>query len=143
MATREPNRVIYWDASAILSVLFTDSHSESARSVAHEEGVHLLSTLCFAEVCAVIARFQREHILADVLVQAAFETLTEGPWRRLTSWPDWKITRSLADKWPLRGADLWHLATAKSLKSQLPELYLLTYDGRLQRAVDGENLSGK
>ena len=136
----EPNHVIYWDASAILSVLFTDSHSASARTMAQKEGVHLVSTLAYAEVCAVIARFQRERVLADVLVQAAFEVLTDGPWRRLTAWPDWKVVRLLSDKWPLRGADLWHLATAKSLQSQLPELSLLTYDGRLQTAVQEEGL---
>jgi hypothetical protein len=50
--------------TAILSVLFTDSHSESARTLAQKEGLHLVSTLAYAEICAVIARFQRERVLA-------------------------------------------------------------------------------
>ncbi len=140
MAADEPDQVIYWDASAILSVLFADSHSEPARKLVHSKGIHLMSTLSHAEVCAVMARFEREGVLADGSIQTTFEVLTDGPWRRLTAWPDWKVVQSLSGKWPLRGADLWHLATAKSLQSQLPELHLLTFDERLQKAVEGEDL---
>lgn len=136
----ESNLVIYWDASAIISVLFRDSHSDSVRTLAEEEGFHLISTLAYAETCSVIARLQRERVLADVLIQAAFDTLRDGPWRYLTFLPDWKMVRSLSTKWPLRGADLWHLATAKGLQNQLPELYLLTFDTRLQEAAKGEAL---
>ena len=134
--------VVYWDASAILSVLFADTHSELARASAHQSGLHLVSTLAYGETCAVIARMQRERVLADVLIQAAFEVLEEGPWRRLTAWPDWGAIRSLAVKWPLRGADLWHLALTKILQAQLPEICLLTFDARLRAAAEGERLVG-
>ena len=139
----EPYPVVYWDASAILSVLFTDTHSESARALAHQAGLHLVSTLAYSETCAVIARLQRDRVLADVLIHAAFEVLEEGPWRRLTAWPDWSTVRSLAVKWPLRGADLWHLALIKSLQAQLPEIRLLTFDARLHSAAEGESLVGE
>jgi hypothetical protein len=36
-------------------------------------------------------------------------------------------------KWPLRGADLWHPATAKNLLNELPELVLLTFDSSLEQ----------
>jgi predicted nucleic acid-binding protein len=137
----EPYPVIYWDASAILPVLFVDTHSESARASAHQAGLHLISTLTYTETCAVIARLRRERVLADVLIQAAFEVLEEGPWRRLTAWPEWSAVRSLSVRWPLRGADLWHLALAKSLQAQLPEIRLLTFDARLRAAAEGEKLS--
>lgn len=139
--TGEPYPVLYWDASAVLSVLFTDTHSESARAAAHQAGLHLISTLAYSETCAVIARLQRERILADVLIQAAFEVLEEGPWRRLTAWPDWSVIRSLVVKWSLRGADLWHLALTKSLQNQLPEIRILTFDTRLRAAAAREQLS--
>ncbi|MFH1992381.1 MAG: type II toxin-antitoxin system VapC family toxin [Pseudomonadota bacterium] len=129
---------IYWDASAILSVLFKDSHSETAIAWAESEGVHFISTLAYAEVCAVIARMKKERILSSPLVAASFETLEHGPWRYLTADPEWEITKNLSEKWSLRGADLWHLATAKSLHKELPELILLTFDGRLQKASQGE-----
>lgn len=133
-------RVIYWDASAVLSALFKDSHSVDATKWARAEGVHLLTTLGYAETCAVIARLQRERILANVLVEAAHQTLADGPWRRLNMLPDWSAMVGLSKKWPLRGADLWHLATAKTLRTQLPELTLLTYDLGLREASRGEGL---
>ncbi len=134
--------VIYWDASAVLSALFTDTHSMTAKKWSAAEGVHFISTLTFAEVTAVISRMQRERILADRLSQAAFEVLDNGPWRRISSLPDWKMIRSLSAKWPLRGADLWHLAAAKSLLREFPELFLLSFDNRLKSAAEGEALGG-
>jgi hypothetical protein len=49
-------------------------------------------------------------------------------------------TRRLARSWPLRGADLWHLAAAKALQTELPELRLLSFDSRLTAAAHGEGL---
>lgn len=66
--------------------------------------------------------------------------LQQGPWRHLNAWPNWATLRSLSAKWPIRGADLWHLATAKGLQAQIPELGLLTFNMRLQRAGEGEGL---
>ena len=140
MLVAESNLVIYWDASAIISVLFSDNHSDSAMALVEEEGFHLISTLVYAETCAVITRLQRERVLADVLIQAAFDALLNGPWRHLAFLPDWEMVRSLSTKWPLRGADLWHLAAAKGLQIQLPELCLLTFDVRLREAAKGEDL---
>lgn len=138
---RAESPIIYWDASAVLSVLFKDRHSRLALKWAHGDGVHLLSSLAYAETLAVISRLKRERILAEVLIQAALDTLDEGPWRRLNASPDWKLTVSLADQWPMRGADLWHLATAKSLQDQFPELVLLSYDAPLHAAAQGEGLT--
>ncbi|MBE0461385.1 MAG: type II toxin-antitoxin system VapC family toxin [Candidatus Aminicenantes bacterium] len=133
--------VIYWDSSSILSALFKDSHSKEALSWSQKEGVHLISTLSYAEVCAVISRIKRERLLADLLIDAAFEVLDTGPWRRLNVWPEWDMFKSLSVKWPLRGADLWHLATAKTLQKQIPELFLLTFDTKLERATKGEDFT--
>ena len=133
-------QIIYWDASAVLSALFTDSHSQDAVKWSKVEGVHFISTLTFTEVTAVIYRMKRERILTETLSQSAFEVLDNGPWRRILTLPDWKAIRSLSAKWPLRGADLWHLATAKSLHGEFPELWLLSFDKRLQNAAQGEAL---
>jgi len=137
---RDELQVVYWDASGILAALFKDRHSDEAQRWAHREGIHLISTLAYAETYAVITRIQRERLLADVLVKATLEVLEEGPWRRLNAWPEWGIIQLLATRWPLRGADLWHLAMAKSLQKQLPELFLLTFDTRLQGAARGEGM---
>lgn len=63
-----------------------------------------------------------------------------GPWRLLSAAPGREIITTLASKWPLRGADLWHLALAKTIQDELPELVLLTYDNRLHAATHGEGL---
>ena len=131
----------YWDSSAVLSTLFRDTGSEEAAARARSPAIHLLSSLAWAEVHAVIARIERERALATVLVNAAREVLESGPWRRVNASPDWKLVHSLSSRWPLRGADLWHLATAKSLQVDLPELTLFSFDSRLVSAAHGEGLA--
>ena len=133
-------QVVYWDSSAVLSALFTDSNSLAAQKWSGAKGVHFMSTLTFAEVSAVIHRMQRERLLAETLSQAAFEVLDNGPWRRISTWPQWNIIRSLSAKCPLRGADLWHLATAKSMHGEFPEMCLLSFDKRLIKAAESEGL---
>ncbi len=130
--------VVYWDASAILSALIQDSHSEEARQWVDKSGAHLVSTLSFAEVHAVLTRIQRDRLMADILVKAAREAFKMGPWRRLNISPHWDDIEDLSGKWNLRGADLWHLATAKSVQKQIPELRLLTFDDHLGAAASGE-----
>lgn len=139
MSTQET--VIYWDASAVLSTLFRDAHSDTAWDFSRRTGVHLLSSLAWAEVQAVIARIQRERLLADVLITAAREALTSGPWRLVHAHPLSTLTSELAVRWPLRGADLWHLALAATLQAELPEIRLLTFDKRLAIAAQGEQLA--
>ena len=132
--------VIYWDSSSVLSALFKDSYSQEALEWSRKEGVHLISTLAYTEVCAVISRIKRERLLADVLIDAAFEAFERGPWRHLNIWPDWKKIIALSLKWPLKGANLWHLAAAKTLQKQIPELIMSPFDSRLRVAAEGENL---
>ena len=132
--------LVYWDTSAILSVLFADSHSFEAKRWAEMTGYHLLSSFAYTETCAVVSRLKRERILGDTLVQATYERIEEGPWRRLTVHPRWEEMRELSLRWPLRGADLFHLATAKSVQEELPGLVLLTFDARLGEAAEGEGL---
>jgi len=133
--------ILYWDTSALLSAIFRDAHSDDAQQWARRSGVHLLSTLAWAEAHAVIARIERERVLAAVLLHSARETLGSGPWRRVNASPEWAEVRKLSGKWPLRGADLWHLAAAKSLRVELPELVILTYDVHLAAAARGEDLA--
>lgn len=132
--------VVYWDASAILSALIQDIHSEEARKWIDRSGVHLISTLSFAEVHAVLARIRRDRLMADILVEAAREALQMGPWRRLNVSPRWEDVEQLSNRWKLRGADLWHLAALKSVQKEIPELRLLTFDDRLRQAASGEGL---
>jgi predicted nucleic acid-binding protein len=137
----ETSVVIYWDSSAVLSALFKDPNSRRAKLMADGDGLHLLTTFAYAEVNAVMARMKRDHILTEVLFQSAHEILDRGPWRRISIAPEWLITRRLAAKHPLRGADLWHLSAAISLKSEFRELSLLTFDQRLKAAAELEAIA--
>jgi predicted nucleic acid-binding protein len=132
--------VIYWDTSAVISALFRDAHSDEAWKWSRTDGVHLLSTLALAESHAVIARLKRERILADVLITAALQALENGPWYQLHIAPSPGEIRLLAEKWPLPGADLWHLAAAKTVQKEIPEINMLAFDSRLLVAAEGEGL---
>jgi len=133
--------VIYWDSSAVLSALVRDRHSEYAVESARKKACHLISSLVVAEVNAVLNRMNREGHLRDIFLEAALDAFEAGPWRLLRMEPYPSDMVSLARKWPLRGADLWHLALVVRLKKEdLPELAMLTFDQRLQAAARGENL---
>jgi hypothetical protein len=134
---------VYWDSSSILSVLFSDTHSKEAMTWFRKNGVHLISTLGYTEVCAVISRIKREKLVADILIDVAFKALKTGPWRYLNIWPEWEKLRTLSQKWSLRGTHLWHLAAAKALQNQIPELTIFTFDSRLGIAAKGEGLLAK
>lgn len=122
----------------MLSSLFSDNHSAQALDWANSDGFHFLSSLTYAETCAVIARMRRERKVAELLADAAIEAFNGGPWRRVNTQPAWNQMTMLARKWDLRGADLWHLALAKSLRDQIPELIFLTFDRKLRASARGE-----
>lgn len=132
--------VIYWDSSAILSALFEDAHTGRAVNWARKSADHLISSLAYAETCAVISRMKREEILTGEIIDTALAALDAGPWRYLNISPDREIARMLSMKRSLRGADLWHLAAAKSLQTRLHETYLLTFDHLLEAAAREEGL---
>jgi predicted nucleic acid-binding protein len=132
--------VVYWDTSALISVLFHDAHSVAAARIARKAGFHFLSTLAWAEAHAVIGRLAHDRISTGALLDTARDLLNVGPWRRVNVAPSWDVVGVLATKWPLRGADLWHLAAAKSLQTELPELAMLSFDSKLAAAAKGEGL---
>jgi predicted nucleic acid-binding protein len=137
---RRGSLVIYWDSSAILSALFKDNHSTMATEWASKKGYHLISSLAHVEIWAVVSRMNTQGFLSSDAIQVARVTLASGLWRSLTLLPDRDVVSLLAMKWPLRGADLWHLSAAKTLQATLPETYLLTFDKSLEEAARGEGL---
>ncbi len=140
MRRRSQPLILYWDASAILSALIKDENSKRAQNWANRDAVHLISTLSYSEVLAVLSRIQRDKVMPEVLVRDALEALENGPWRRLYIVSKWNITKKLSEKWPLRGTDLWHLSAAKSTQDHFPEVQLLTYDRKLRIAAQGEKM---
>lgn len=102
--------VLYWDASAVLSLLTMDEHHGRAREFYEQGSVHLLSSLSYAEVLAVLARLKRQGSLNDEQCERARRFLDSHPWRFTRITPEREEIARLAVRWPLRGADLWHLS---------------------------------
>jgi len=141
VTTRRQPPVLYWDASAILSVLVQDTHSRVAVRWSAREGLHLVSTLGWAETTAVLHRLAGEGHVTKAVLESALESLAAGPWRLVQRGPDQDAIDSLAVRHALRGADLWHLAQAQTLIGELPGLKMLTFDRRLRTAAESEGLS--
>lgn len=131
MATEEARGVVYWDASALLSVLIADRHTQDARHWLHGGHVHLVSSLAFAEVVAVLGRIARSLQGGAAAAAEAREILLGGPWRWVNAQPDRAIIERSAAGSSLRGADLWHFSLYQTLRETLPELQLLTFDKAL------------
>ena len=72
MTSRVGSAYLYWDSSAILSALLEDAHSAVAVRHARRTGLHLVSSLGWSEVSAVLTRMGRERYLTGVLVASAF-----------------------------------------------------------------------
>jgi predicted nucleic acid-binding protein len=138
---RDDDAVIYWDASALLSCLVEDFHTGSAAAVFARPGYHVVSSLAFAEVHAVLSRIARLPGKAEA-AESARAAFAQGPWIWLEIGPDRELCRALGTRRALRGADLWHLATALTLRERLPELALLTFDRALGEAALAEGLGG-
>ena len=141
MTDQEDSPCVYWDASAVLSALVRDSHSDSALKWIKKDGLHFVSTLAYAEVLSVLDRMAREKLLTKILVQSALQAFMEGPWRFLTLGPAREQMDSLRGKYTLRGADFWHLSLARTLKMETPDLILLSFDGKFREAAEGEGFA--
>ena len=135
--------LLYWDASAILSLLFNDVHATLAKRQFRRTGKHLLSSLARAECASVIARAVRSGEMAVALGERAIESIARTPWLALADGPAPATLRVLARRYPLRGADLWHLALALDLGESLPGVRLLTFDSVLGAAAGAEGLAAE
>ena len=131
---------VYWDTSALVAALFMEERSDEARRLAALPGVHLMSSLAWTDLQAVFSRARREQHIAAALVDTMQTAVGSGPWRYVTATPRQDVSASLARRWALRGADLWHLALAKTLQTELPELAFATFDKALTEAGAAEGL---
>lgn len=141
MVTSALKRLTYWDASAALEALIPAQRSQIAAAEAKSDGINLLSSLTWAEVHSVIARLQRQRSITAALANDARKELHTRRWHWINVVPVRPLVVELSGRWQLRGADLWHLAAAKTLQADRPELTLLTLDSRLRAAAKGEGLA--
>lgn len=132
---------VYWDTSALVSALLEDVHTAEAQAWYATEGVHLASSLGAAELFAGFSRLGREGLEAQDLARAT-ENFRNG-WIYTSVSPDPALLLELSQRWPLRGADLWHLGLAATLREERADLVLLTFDENLRIAAEGEGLDAR
>jgi len=132
--------ILYWDASAILSLLVEDIHSAKAIEIEKQKGIHFTSTLGIAETYAVLKRMNHEKVLMDILYESAVDSFERSAIRKINTQPDRTIVCGLSSQYVLKGADLWHLAAVKTIQSELPEVVLLSFDKQLTIAAEKEGI---
>jgi predicted nucleic acid-binding protein len=134
-------RTIYWDSSALFSLIFPDTHTVRAVAHARSNVEHVISSLTWSEVNAGIARIVRDGTHPAEIVAAARARLAAEAIRYVDLAPDRSIVRQLAEHWPLKGADLWHLSLAKTLHADNRHVRMLSFDARLAAAAEAEGLA--
>ncbi|HVA22656.1 MAG TPA: PIN domain-containing protein [Candidatus Micrarchaeia archaeon] len=132
---------VYWDSSAVLAGLTDDPRQALARSWLALPSVHCLSSLAVAESAAVLERLRRDGLLTRAQCSRLHRRLGGSPWRPLRLAAGTELMVALARRCSLRGADLWHLATARSLADALSGTVLFTFDRALAAAAAGEGLA--
>lgn len=121
----------YWDASVLLSFLVGETHTSTARAFAEYPGLHVISSLAYAETAAVLGRMAAQGMVEHEAVVALLDSLEEGTWRHTPSTPSRLVLRDLGAFSGLRGADLWHAGLVLTLSREYGEFALLSFDRRL------------
>lgn len=124
--------ILNWDASAILSLLVEDEHSPVARACAAREGVHVMSSLAFAETASVLTRVARSP--ATGVDPRGRIDAARAFWRFTPVAPGPAEIEAAATA-GLRGADTWHLGFHIAAERETPGLKTLTFDRALAAAL--------
>lgn len=131
--------VFYWDTSAIVSLFVRDNHSEKIGGYFGLKGINLLSSLTIAETFSVLARANNPD-LAKIKAELISDIAHGREWGLTHVIPANQLLLELSNLYRLRGADLWHLAVAVTLKQDFPQITLLTFDNELAEAANGEKI---
>jgi predicted nucleic acid-binding protein len=135
--------MIYLDTSALIKRYIWESGSEQVRQLFRDNATIITSKIAYAETYAALTRRMREGHLARVRygqVCRFFEL--EWPAYLIVEVRDevLHLSRDLIKKYPLRGFDALHLASAKSLRQQLKTP--ITFGGADQRLLESAKAEG-
>jgi predicted nucleic acid-binding protein len=114
--------LIYLDTSALIKRYIWESGSEQIRGMFREKAFIVTSKIAYAEVYAAFTRRRREGDLTPIQYSRICRLFEH-------EWPAYLIvevhdeilhlSRDLIKKYPLRGFDALHLASAKSIRQHL------------------------
>ena len=136
--------MIYLDSSALIKNYSQEPGTHRVREILSGADGCSISKIGYAEICAAFGRKNRENPKDRRVHLVGFQRFQE----------DWKllniveveddllpVIRSLTEKYPLRGADAIHLASALWLERVLrDEVTFVAADGRLLEASRDEKL---
>jgi predicted nucleic acid-binding protein len=134
----------YLDTSALIKRFVDEKGSSVAHSLVQQGGPIATATIAYAEVFSGLARKLREKHLSRALFGQACRQF-EGDWQayiRVELHTEILVlARDLIQRYPLRGFDAVHLASAVSLQNALGEgITFVAADGRLLKAAESEKL---
>jgi predicted nucleic acid-binding protein len=136
--------VNYLDTSALIKRFVNEKGSSLAQSLVQQGGPIATATIAYAEVFSGLTRKLREKHLSRTLYGLACRQFERD-------WPAYVrvelhteilvLARDLIQRYPLRGFDAVHLASAISLRNALGEgVTFIAADGRLLKAAESEKL---
>lgn len=125
----------YWDASALLALIFDEPHTEAAvkaRSVTAEIFAWSWLGVELAAGCARRRANARQRATADHFLARAF-------WHELLP-SDYSAVAARNETWRLRAADAGHLFAFQRLARVDPMITLVCFDRELTAAARAEKL---
>ena len=136
--------ILYLDTSALVKRYFYEKYSDDVISRWKSATQIVTSFVAYAETMASMYRKKRESDLADTLISK----ITDSFHRDWESFIRVKVNDNLngyidrvVEKYPLRGFDAIHLASAIVIHERLPEDFVFAcFDNRLARAAQSEGL---
>lgn len=135
--------MIYLDTSALIKRYIWESGSEQIRQVFRDNVLIITSKIAYAKIYAAFTRRMREGHLTRVRyrqISRFFEL--EWPAYLIVEVHDevLHLSRDLIKKYPLRGFDALHLASANSLRQHLKTS--ITFGGADQRLLESAKAEG-
>ena len=134
--------ILYLDTSALVKRYFQEPYSDDVLSKWESATQIVTSAVAYAETMATIHRKKREENLKDALIMK-ISNMFRQDWK---SFIRVKVNEQLnryidrvVKKYPLRGFDAIHLASAILIQERIPEKFLFAcFDDRLVRAAKSE-----
>jgi predicted nucleic acid-binding protein len=136
--------ILYLDTSALVKLYFREPASNDILLRWQSAAQIVTSSVAYAETLASIYRKNREGSLGNSLVRKVIDSF-QRDWSSLIRV---EVTDELnpyidqaVERYPLRGFDLVHLASAMVIRERLPEDFVFAcFDERLARAARSEGL---
>ena len=136
--------ILYLDTSALVKRYFQEPFSDDVLSRWKLAAQIVTSSVAYAETMASMYRKKRESDLADTLIRNIADTFHQD-WEsfirvEVNDQLNGYINR-VVERYPLRGLDAIHLASAIVIHERIPEDFVFScFDDRLARAAQSEGL---